>query len=82
MIKFLGLYRGAAIYEVDDFEPEEYLKDGSRIIAKAMTPELNNKSVEFVEQAADLEMARSKIEHAIDEYLSDNDMDRFIIDIF
>lgn len=81
MTKFLGVYRGATIYEVEQFESSEGKKIGSKILAKAMLPDRPNMKVDFVEEAESQEKAREKIKKAIDKCLDEHDMDQFEIDI-
>lgn len=61
MTKFLGVYRGAAIYEVEQFESSEGQKLGSKILAKAMLPDQPNMKADFVEEAESQEKALKKI---------------------
>lgn len=81
MTTFLGLYRGAALYEVGGIAPSEGETLGSKVIAKAMVPEQENMKVDFIEEAATQQEAQKKIKKAIDTYLADHDMDKFVIDI-
>lgn len=81
MTTFLGLYRGAAIYEVGAVDPSEGETLGSKLIAKAMIPDQENMKVDFIEEAATQQEAQEKIKKAIDKYLADHDMDKFVIDI-
>lgn len=81
MTKFLGTYRGAAVYEVEEFDSSEGQKMGSKLIAKAMLPDQNNMKVDFAEAAATQEKAREKIKKTIDQYLDEHDMNQFEIDI-
>lgn len=81
MTKFLGVYRGAAIYEVEQFESSEGQKMGSKILAKAMLSDQPNMKVDFVEEAESQDKAREKIKKTIDKYLDVHDMDQFEIDI-
>ena len=81
MTKFLGVYRGAAIYEVEQFESSEGQKIGSKLLAKAMLPDQPNMQVDFVEEAESQKKARQKIKNVIDKYLDEHDMNQFEIDI-
>ena len=81
MTKFLGVYRGAAVYEVEQFETSEGQKVGFKILAKAMLSDQPNMRVDFVEEAESREKAKEKIKKAIDKYLDEHDMDQFGIDI-
>lgn len=81
MTKFLGEYRGAAVYEVEEFESSEGQKMGSKIVAKGIIPGQQNMKVDFVEEADTEEQAREKIKNAIDRYLDEHDMNQFEIDI-
>lgn len=81
MTKFLGVYRGAAVYEVEEFDSSEGEKMGSKLIAKAMLPDQKNMRVDFAEEAATQEKAREKIKKTINQYLADHNMDQFEIDI-
>lgn len=77
MTKFLNTYRGAEIYEVEEFDSSEVVKMGSKLIAKAMLPDQQNMKVDFAEEAATQEKAREKIKKAIDRYLDEHDIDKF-----
>lgn len=81
MTKFLGEYRGAAVYEVEEFESSEGQKVGSKIVAKAMFPGQQNMKVDFVEEAGTQQKAREKIKKAIDRYLEEQNINQFEIDI-
>lgn len=81
MTTFLGLYRGAALYEVSEVDPSEGKTLGSKLIAKAMVPEQENLKVDFIEEAATQQEAFEKIKKAIDTYLADHNMNKFVIDI-
>lgn len=81
MTKFLGTYRGAAVYEVEVFDSSEGEKMGSKLIAKAMLPDQQNMQVDFSEEAATQEKAREKIKKTIDRYLAEHDIKQFEIDI-
>lgn len=81
MTTFLGKYRGAALYEVKEFDSSEGQKMGSKLIAKATLPDPKNMKVDFVEEAATLEQAREKMEKAIDRYLDEHNINQFEIDI-
>lgn len=81
MTTFLGMYRGAAIYEVSEVDPSEGEMLGSKVIAKALIPDQENMKVDFIEDAATQQKAVEKIKKAIDKYLADHDMDKFVIDI-
>lgn len=80
MMKFLGIYRGAAIYEVD-LDPSEGRKLGSKVIAKAMIPAPKNMKVDFVKEAGDQQEALEKIKKTIDRYLDKHELEKFVIDI-
>ncbi|SMO69045.1 hypothetical protein [Fodinibius sediminis] len=77
MTKFLGIYRGAEIYEIDEFDPSEGEKVGSRVIAKAMLPEQQNMKVDFSVEAGTREKAQEKIQKTIDHYLEKYDIGEF-----
>jgi hypothetical protein len=81
MTKFLGTYRGAAVYEIEAFDSSEGEKIGAKLIAKAMLPDQQNMQVDFAEEAATQEKAQEKIKKAIDRYLDEHEMNQFKIDI-
>lgn len=81
MTKFLGVYRGAAIYEIEEFDSSEGEKMGCKILAKALLSGQQNMKVDFVEEAETEEKARKKIKAAIDRYLEKHNMENFKIDI-
>lgn len=77
MTKFLNTYRGAKIYEIEEFDSSEVQKMGSKLIAKAILPDQKNMKIDFAEEAATQEKAREKIKKAIDRYLDEHDIDKF-----
>lgn len=79
MTTFLGLYKGAEIYEVD-LDPSEGEKLGSKVIAKARIPGQKNLKVDFVEEASDQEEALEKVNKTIDKYLEEHELKEFVID--
>ncbi|SHG52476.1 hypothetical protein SAMN05443144_13221 [Fodinibius roseus] len=81
MTKFLGVYRGSAIYEIEEFDTTEGEKMGCKILAKALLSDQQNIQVDFVEEAETEEKAREKIKVAIDRYLKKHNMQSFKIDI-
>lgn len=82
MTKFLGVYRGAAVYEVGRVDPSEGEKLGTKVIAKAMIPDQENLKVDFIEEAGDQQEALEKIKKTIDRYLDKHELEKFVIDIF
>lgn len=82
MITFLGVYRGAAVYEYDGTDSAEGQKQGSKVVAKAMTSDLDNLNVVFVEEGDTTDMARDMIKRTIDHYLENNHLEHFVRDIF
>ncbi|MFH5831033.1 hypothetical protein [Halalkalibaculum sp. DA384] len=79
MTKFLGTYRGAAIYEVGEFDSPAGEKAGSKLMAKAVYPYKQNLQVDFVEQAGTQQKACEKIKKTIDRFLDEHDMTQFEI---
>lgn len=80
MTKFLGVYRGAAMYEIEEFEASKGQKVGTKILAKAMTPDAENLKIDFVAEASNQKKALKKVKKDIDQFLEEHDLDRFIID--
>jgi hypothetical protein len=81
MMKFLGVYRGAALYEYDEIEELEGKRATIKIVAKAMTTQNDNLSVTFVKQEPNEESARKAIKKTIDHYLEEHNMDQFVTDV-
>lgn len=81
MTKFLSIYRGAAVYEIEKFDSAEGEKMDVKIIAKAMTPNLKNMKVDFVQEASTREKALEKVKKDIDRFLDEQNMDQFVIDL-
>lgn len=79
MTKFLGIYRGAACYEV---ETQDTGKSSSKVIAKAAHPESKDQGIQFAEKAPTQEKALTRLKQSIDEYLTKNSLDRFTIELF
>lgn len=77
MTKAIGQYRGAKIFEIEEFESSDGEKIGSKIIAKAILPNQQNMKVDFVEKSDTLQKARKKIEKTIDQYLDEHEFERF-----
>lgn len=77
MTTLLSTYRGAAIYEVEEFDSSEGQKVSSKLMAKAVHPAKQNMHVDFVEVATTPEKAYEKIKTAIDRFLDEHDMDQF-----
>ncbi|NGP88975.1 hypothetical protein [Fodinibius halophilus] len=71
MTKFLGTYRGAAVYEVEQFDPSEGEKVDVKLIANGFHPGQQNMKVDFAEEATSVKDAQEKIETAIDRYLEE-----------
>lgn len=80
MTRFLGRYRGAAIYEIEEFDSSEGQKLGSKVLAKAMTPDLKNMKVDFIEEGANQLDALDKIKKDIDQFLAEHEMETFVTD--
>jgi len=78
MDKFIERYRGASIFEVQIFKPEEGDPIGAKMIAKGMVPGSSNEKVDFVEDADTRDQALNKVKKEIDEYLATNNLDNFI----
>lgn len=79
MTKFLGVYRGAAMYEIEEFEASKGHKVGTKILAKAMTPDTENLKIDFVAEASNQKKALEKVKKDIDRFLDEHNMDEFII---
>lgn len=77
MKNFLGNYRGAAVYEVEEFTPPEGQKLSSKIIAQAKLPDQENIKIDFVEKAETQKKAREKIRNTIDSYLDKHEINQF-----
>ncbi|MBN2731870.1 MAG: hypothetical protein JXR26_05505 [Balneolaceae bacterium] len=79
MTKFLGVYRGAAMYEIEEFEASKGQKVGTKILAKAMPPDTENLKIDFVAEASNQKEALRKIKKEINRFLDEHNMDEFII---
>lgn len=79
MTKFLGQYRGATIYEIEEFDSSEGQKMGSKIVAKAKTPGLENMKIDFIEEASNQLEAIDKVKNDIDRFLQEHEMEEFVI---
>lgn len=80
MTKFLGVYRGAAMYEIEEFEASKGQKVGTKILAKAIIPDTENLKIDFGAEASNQKKALEKVKKDIDRFLDEHNMDEFIID--
>lgn len=77
---FLGIYRGATVYEVNEFKAADGVKLNSKVLAKAQVPGSGNLVVDFVATAPSREQALDKVKADIDRYLEEHDIDAFVIE--
>lgn len=81
MTNFLGMHRGAALYEVRESDPSEGEILGSKVIAKALVPNHENMRVDFIEEAATRDEALDKLKKRIDRYLDKHQLREFVNEI-
>lgn len=77
MTKYLGQYRGAAIYEMEEFDASEGQKIGSKIMAKAVSPDQENLKIDFTAKASTQKQAIEKVKKAIDHFLQEHEIEAF-----
>lgn len=80
MDKFLGTYRGAALYEITGERESEGQLLGSKVKAEGMLPEPENMKVDFFEEAENQKVAMKKLIKAIDHYLDDHELNKFVFE--
>lgn len=77
MTTFLGQYRGAKIYEIEEFDPSEGKKMEVKILAKAVSPDQENLKVDFTGKASNQKKAIEKVKKAIDHFLQEHGIEEF-----
>ncbi|MGM0588289.1 MAG: hypothetical protein ACQETE_07750 [Bacteroidota bacterium] len=80
MTTFLHLYKGAAIYEVEEFEDTEGEAFSVKLIAKAKHPERENMKVNFTGEGATREQAAEHLQREIDNYLVEHQLEELAAD--